>query len=505
MKHSTSNLGISKSLFLLGLQCRKQFWLKIHEREIFPPVDEATQAIFDQGHEIGILAQSLFPEGIMVEGNHRNFNAIATRTSELLVDRRPLFEGGFLVDSGFARVDILNPVDGDEWELIEVKSGTSVKEVNVFDTAFQLHLCEKSGLRVRRTVLMHLNRSYTREGDLDVSELFALEDVTSEVQSALPFVIGEFDELKKTAALDQCPEIRIGPHCSKPYECPLKDSCWSFLPEYPVTDLYRGKAKAFDLLDDGVSKLGQIPTHMRLNAKQEIQRNACRSGEPFIDFGQIDRFLSNLEYPLSFLDFETFRHAVPPYDGVRPYQQIPFQYSLHVCSSPDERPDHLGYLAEDSSDRRREFMEHLLRSLPDSGSIVVYNASFEIGRLRECADSFPEYQDWVNGLEDRIVDLLIPFRNFHFYHRDQHGSASIKAVLPVLTDESYSSLEIRDGDTASLSFLESCSDEISRNARSRTRKNLEEYCEMDTLAMIKLILALEETTTNMLATRSSGH
>jgi hypothetical protein len=210
--------------------------------------------------------------------------------------------------------------------------------------------------------------------------------------------------------------VQIGPHCDDPYRCPLHDQCWSFLPEQNVLTLYRGKAKGFKLLAGGITHLKDIPPNFPLNRMQTIQRNSVVTGEQHVDKRAVSKFLRRLEYPISFLDFETLGTAVPLFDDVRPYQQVPFQLSLHVVGSPGQEPEHYSFLADGPGDPRPEFMHRLRTLLPPTGSVVAYNADFELNRLKECAAVLPQYGSWVQDVESRAVDLLQPFRSFHFYH-----------------------------------------------------------------------------------------
>ncbi|HKI85675.1 MAG TPA: DUF2779 domain-containing protein, partial [Thermoanaerobaculia bacterium] len=299
-------------------------------------------------------------------------------------------------------------------------------------------------------------------------------------------------ELQEVAERSGVPVVQIGEQCGKPHDCPLKPICWDFLPDYPVTDLYRNKKLGFELLEQGILRLEDIPAGIQLNGKHHIQRTAAIDGEPQIDRGEVRRFLSEFEYPLQYLDFETVAPAIPLYQGTRPYQQVPFQFSLHIEGSPGAEVEHRGFLAEGREDPRPEFLRSLQDALLDEGSIVVYNAGFEKGILRGLAESFPEGTDWVERLEPRIVDLLIPFRNMWYYHPDQNGSASIKAVLPVLTDLAYDDLDIAEGGTASREFLRITFDDIDPTERARVRKNLEIYCALDTEAMVRIVRELEK-------------
>jgi hypothetical protein len=286
------------------------------------------------------------------------------------------------------------------------------------------------------------------------------------------------------------PDVQIGPHCDDPYTCPLHDRCWAFLPESNVLTLYRGTKKGFQLLGRGITNLQDIPDDVPLTDNQEIQVKAARSGKPHVDRAALRAFVSQLEYPLSFLDFETFGTAVPLFDGVKPYQQVPFQFSLHVVRAQGQEPAHHAFLADGKDDPRPEFMKRLRAVLLETGSVVAYNAQFELGRLEECCEALPEFKPWMRGVEKRVVDLLLPFRGFRYYHPAQRGSASMKAVLPALTGQGYGDLAIQEGNTASLEFLRVTYGEVSEKERQRVRQQLEEYCGRDTGGMVRIVGAL---------------
>jgi hypothetical protein len=290
------------------------------------------------------------------------------------------------------------------------------------------------------------------------------------------------------------PEIQIGPHCDNPYTCPLHDHCWSFLPEASVFTLYRGGKKSFKLLKQGVQHLENIPADFPLTDNQAIQRAALLAGKPHVDRPALAAFLSQIEYPASFLDFETIGTAIPLFDETSPFQQIPFQFSLHILRQPVAKsrfdPVHRQFLAEGTVDPRAEFMRQLRDALPVTGSVVAYNASFEIGRLNECCELLPEFKPWLKKVTPRIVDLLLPFRGFRYYHPQQHGSASMKAVLPVMTGQGYENLAIQEGGAASREFLRVTFGKVDEEERRRVRQQLNEYCGLDTMGMVQIVREL---------------
>jgi len=484
---------ISKSKFLHGLQCPKLLWCDYNAKHLFPAVDDALQAVFDQGHDVGAFAKRMFPNGVEIDTAPTDFEGAIELTKKLLPSRRPIFEATLSANGGYARADILNPVGKDEWDIIEVKSTTSLKDVHIPDLAFQAWVFTEAGIKIRRCFLCHINNKFVKHGEIDPKEFFTLRDVSAEVSAYSSDIEEQIGDMGKTIRAAKCPDIQIGRQCDSPYTCPLHDHCWSFLPPQNVLDLYFDtKGRKWDLLKRGVLKIAEIPDNYPLSEKQEIQRATAISGKPHVKTTQIETFLKNLEYPLHFLDFETFQTAIPMFDGARPYEQIPFQFSLHVIHKAETKPEHRKFLADGRNDPRADFMRHLKSSVEPSGSIVVFNAPFEKSRMKECAELLPEYKSWVSAVNQRVVDLLNPFKAFHFYHPDQCGSASMKLVLPALTGKDYSKLEIQEGGAASREFVRVTFGDVSESERKRVRQALELYCGQDTEGMVWILDALNE-------------
>ena len=481
---------ISKSKFLSGLQCPKLLWNVYNAKHLIPEPDAQTQAIFDQGHQVGELAKQLFPGGVEIGGDVYDFDKILSRSKQALKQRRPLYEAAYTFNGGFIRADILNPVDDDAWDLIEVKSTTELKDIHLDDIAFQAYVLSGAGLKIQRCILAHINSDFVKNGAIDARKFFVLEDVTVQVSVLSRSIEPKLDEIFGTIRHRVCPEIQIGRHCDDPYTCPLHDHCWSFLPESNVMTLYRGGAKRFKLLSKGITNLTGIPDDFPLTDNQEIQRRTAKTGQPHVDKLAIKAFLKQLKFPTSYWDFETFATAIPMFDGVRPYTQIPFQFSLHIMRSPGAEPEHHKFLADSTDDPRPEFMRRLRKALPAEGSVVAFNAGFELGRLKECCDLMPEFRPWVSGVKRRIVDLLLPFRGFRYYHPKQGGSASMKAVLPALTGKGYDHLDIQDGSSASLQYLRATFGSASAEEQAVIRAHLDEYCGLDTEGMTWIVDAL---------------
>jgi hypothetical protein len=476
---------LSKSRYLAGLQCPKYLWVQFHEPKRIPGTDGVTQHIFDQGHLVGEYAKQLFPDGIDIPQDDFMEN-IAT-TKELLAKRKPLFEAGILSGRIYCRLDILNPVNGDEWDIVEIKSSTSVKDVHIGDVSFQKFCCEKAGLRIRDCTLGFINTQYVKSGEIDPKELFILQDISTRVQQTSESIEKRVLSLLEVMSNKTCPEVSIGQHCLAPYECPLRGECWGFLPDNSIFDLRGGKTKQFSLYEKGIVSIKDIPDHIPLSRQQRIQKECVLTGNVHVEKEEIWQFLNKLKYPLYYLDFETFGPAIPIYDGTRPYQDIPFQFSLHIVENHKSKPVHHSFLADGREDPRPQIFGELKRLLGPEGSIISYNAGFEEGVLKELVEAAPEYTDWLEGILTRMIDLLFPFANFHYYNASQKDTASLKKVLPAVTGKGYEEMGIGAGMDASVAYGRIMYGGATEEEIARVRADLLKYSKLDTEGMIWII------------------
>lgn len=480
------NIRISKTKYLNGLQCKKLLWYVYNKPKAIPEPDDATQAIFDQGHLVGDYSKKLYPKGIEVD-HSKSFEDGLKSTRELISKRVPIFEAALTYSNCYARADILEPVGKDKWNLIEVKSSTELKDVNYPDIGFQYYVYSGAGLKIDKCYLMCIDNTYVRKGDIDPNKLFKKIDVTDDIKTTYSKMIEDnVAEMVKAIAAKTFAKISIGAHCNDPYDCPLIDTCWSFLPERSVFLLYRNKKLSMALIEDRILELAKIPEKYELNEKNQIQVDCEKTGKPHIDKKKIKEFLNTIQYPAYYMDFETYFPAIPMFDGSSPYQQIPFQFSVHIVKGKGAKPEHFSFLADGTNDPRPEFMAKLKEVMGTKGSVIAFNAGFETGILKKCAEALPEYKKWVEAIGERIIDLLKPFRDFAYYHHNQDGSYSIKKVLPVLTDKSYDDMEIGDGGTASAEYCRVTFTGDNKD-KEKVRKLLEEYCGLDTMGMVDIV------------------
>lgn len=351
---------------------------------------------------------------------------------------------------------VIFPEEGGAVTLVFIAVSTRVKAETLFLCAFRRYVFEAAGTPVASTAVLHLDGRYVRDGELDPGALFALRDVTGELEPHLETIEPSLSRMLEALSVSAEPRPMAEGRCRSPSNCPFAELCRSELPRHHLYTLHRGKEHADRLLRAGIRTVTELPSGTRLTERQRIQREAVVTGAPYIDRAALARFLARLEYPLRFLDFECFALPVPQFSAVRPLQSIPFQYSLHTRAAPLEPAVHTAYLAPCGTDPRPGLAESLSRSIGESGSIVVFNRSFEARMLSDLAAAFPEHEPWVGSALGRLVDLCEPFERFAFYHPDQEGRISVKSLLPLFSGKRFESLPVSNGRDASLAYLAAC-------------------------------------------------
>lgn len=486
---------LSKSRFMAGLQCLKRLYLDVHNRHLADPVDPSQQAVFDAGNAVGELARRGFPGGTLVEEKYYEQVRAERSTRVLLSDASvpSLYEAAFSFEGIRTRVDILARTEGGAaFDLIEVKSSTRFKErEHLPDVSIQLHVVEGAGVPIRGVYLMHIDTSYVYQGgDHDLAGLFHLEDVTDMARDyladAAPGALADMWNVLRGA---DTPGIETGRHCSSPYRCPFFGHCHAGGPEHPIAELPRLSQRDEERLKGlGIPDIDGIPPDTGgLTGLQRRVIDSVASGTAYIG-SDLAAGLSGIGFPASFLDFETIVPAIPLFAGTRPYQVIPFQWSMHVRDA-DGSLSHRQYLHGDPGDPRKGLICSLLEAVPASGSIVAYSG-YEARVLRQLASEFPGYQAPLLDLIERLVDLL-PIVRKTYYHPEFHGSFSIKSVAPVLVpDLRYDDLDIPDGLAASAAYQHLLTGKASEPDAASIRKSLFTYCALDTEAMVRVYESL---------------
>jgi len=479
---------LTKSRFTAGLQCPKRLWNEVHDPLVEAQPDSMA---FMNGRAVDRLAQTFAPGPVV--SRERGMPAAIAETSRLLRERtsgdgasRVLYQPAFRAGDLAVVADVLR-IDGNQATLVEVKASTGVKPEHLADVGYQTMVLRQCRLPIERVMVAHVDNRFVLARRGDYAGLIVEQDVTNEVEEALPQIAESAAALQEVMAGAR-PVVPIGAHCSKPYECPFTDRCKAehgATPEYPVDLLPWGGKTVKSLLAAGHRDLAQVPAELLTRENHQRIHQATVSGEPYFDTAATAG-LRQFTYPLAHLDFETISQAVPEVVGTRPYEAIPFQWSVHVEESAGS-VRHAEFLAVDAFGDFGALADALLASLPDSGPVFAYNASFEHGRLDWLADRLPARANALREVAGRLVDLL-PITRAAYYHRDMKGSYSIKDVLPTIDPAlDYDSLsEVREGDGAQLAFLQLRSGALGPERAETIRSALLEYCKRDSWALVVL-------------------
>jgi len=476
---------LTKTLFVQGVRCPKLVYFISNNSEKIAPDSSGVEFRKKQGILVGELAKKLYPDGIDLA---KKSDEVKLEETKRLKDKI-IFEASAQFEDLFVRADILIPNNDETHNIIEVKADTEVKNEHIPDVSFQKYVFEKAGYKINKVFIAHANNEYVKQGNLEPRQFFKTEEVTGQLINVENPIIAIQDVLSKSAI----PNVKIGRQCTTPYDCSFKKECWSFLPKNSVMQLYFDKKIGFELLDKNIHAIKDIPEGIELKgrgAKQRaIQIKTTKENGTHIQKEEIKAFVDSLVYPIYYFDFETYAPAIPLFDNSRPWQRMPFQYSLHI-EYEDGTIEHKEFLATDNTDPRPAIINSMKKDLGKTGSIVVFNQTFEKSVLRELAIDFPEFEHEVSGnLLPRIIDLASPFEQFHYYHPDQQGRYSIKVVLPLFSELNYKEMEVSNGEEAFCTY-----EQILKNPENKEQliKSLKEYCKLDTWAEIEIVKKLRE-------------
>jgi len=474
------------------LVCPRRFWLELYKPELRQDSSQ-TKVNYNVGHQVGEIARSIFDpsaSGTYIDIEKEGFDKALALSKEFLERDLPIFEAGFVGGNVLAFADVMLPSQTkNAWQMIEVKSSTSVKNYHKDDIAIQTFAARSSGIEIEKVFIAHIDSSWTYSGDKNYLGLLKVHDLSDEA-----FSRGEEvkEWIKQATALAQSkfePNDSTGKQCHTPFECGFFSHCskGQSKSEYPLDWLPRiASKKILEIQKEGIHDLRMVPDEL-LNKVQLRVKNASITGQPYFDKQGADKELQKYPLPCHFLDFESIQFGVPIWKGTKPYQQICFQFSLHTLKQ-DGQLTHAEFIDLTGEDPSRRFAEALASKCGhDQNTIFVYNSSFEKTRISELSEKFSELSKTLNEINNRIVDLL-PIAKNNFYHPSQEGSWSIKKLLQVIQPEnSYESLQgVKDGSMAIAAFQEALAKETTKKRKEELKKELLEYCHLDTLALFKL-------------------
>ena len=481
---------LSKSRLIAAWQCPKRLYLEKFHPELAEITDKM-EAMFAVGHEVGAVARSLYgtPESVEIPFD-RKTSRMVEATREILASgaRFPIFEATFEYDGILVRADVLIP-SGDGWRLVEVKASTSVKDYHVLDCAIQEWVLRNAGISLTSIRLAHINNQFVYAGDGNYDGLLLEHDLTDEVKSVDPRVEDLIAKARE-AISGGMPNVPVGAHCNKPYDCAFQNHCWPGDSEYPIAGLKGNKALLGRYVAEGYCDIRDVPAdEITAETQMRIHHVTCE-GKPEVCEGA-GRILSELPYPRYYLDFETIGPAVPIWAGTRPYDKIPVQWSCHIDDgTADDRYEnmrHEEFLDLSGNPPMRALAESLVEVLGDSGPVLMYT-NYEEQVIRNLIEMFPDLKRDLEKIILRLFDLH-PVVKDNYYHPDMLGSWSIKAVLPTINAEmDYKKLEgIREGTAASNGFLEAIGPETDMLRKLELEDQLRRYCRFDTEAMAEIV------------------
>lgn len=488
------SLHLSKSKYCNAVQCPKMLWLKTYRPELFDD-SVMNESVLVTGNEVGDLAMGLFGDYTEVTeytDERIDIKKMLVRTEEEIQKGTHIIcEASFSYEGNYCAVDILKNHGDNNVEIYEVKSSTSIHDIYYDDAAYQNYVLTNLGYNVQKVCIVHIDSSYVRHGDLELNKLFKINDVTDIVKGKYEEVGRYIRYLQSYIEATDEPEKDISMDCYSPYDCGFYRYCSRNLPSPNVFDIASlQKRMAFKLYNSGILSFEDVYQKNAVKENYMIQvEHELKDCEPYIDKAFIKGFMHTLSYPIYFLDFETCQFAIPQYDDSKPYQQIPFQYSLHYIEHENGELLHKEFLAYPGKDPRRDLAEALCRDIPENVCVTAYNMGFEKGRIKEMAELFPDLSDHLMNIRENIKDLMIPFQKKKYYSKAMQGSYSIKYVLPALFPDDpsldYHNLEgVHKGDEASQTFIRMQT--MEKDELEVWRGYLLKYCCLDTYAMVKV-------------------
>jgi hypothetical protein len=516
----TSERLLNKTGYRNGMFCPKRLWLDFNRRDLRAPLTAAAKERIAVGGEVELLARKRYPGGHLVPNTYGDYAEAAEKTRQLIRDGAEcLFEATVMSEGKLARTDVLwRSTAG--WVIDEVKSSTMkdpkelAKTDKAQDLAFQRLIAMESGLSIQACRLIMIDSSYVWQLDsntaphavskpvqpglpnlFDESPSYDVEKMLGAVDMTLPCTAMQTEVDRSARRLQQIiastdePVVQMNTHCK---ECDYLDYCKRNRPKHDLLYLPRiKKEEVAKLHEAGIEAIEQIPSDHKLTAHQQRVRQVVLTKKPYIDESLGDR-IAAIPFPAAFIDYESSSPALPYFPGTRPYQQVCFQWSSHIMSSPDADPVHTEFLGELGGDPRIEFCRSLWQTVAKCASIIHYTG-FEITQLKAMAkDGIPYARELLGAIQEKTVDLHRIVSEC-VYFEEFRGSTSIKKVLPVLVPAmTYEDMAISDGLAAAAGYRELLNPATPAKDKEKLREDLLAYCKQDTLAMVEIYNALRK-------------
>ena len=500
IQYGCKTMILSKSDYMLFLRHPAWLWLKKFDKGKLPPADANLQAMFDAGHAFEWYAEQLFPEAVKLGfDGYPEYLSLPNRTQAALqVGAKTILQGRFEADDLTCIVDVLTESAQGVFDLVEIKASTKAKPEHEYDLAFQVLVLEKCGLSIRSVSVMHANKEYVRQGEVVPAELITTTDVTDAVRALTNTTLLRVDMAQNSLAQKTMPDL--SPRYVNQLGIPGVSSQWlaewltiftTLKPQpdpYSIYNLSYPSPKQLGELEDlGITSIAEVPDELALRPKQAAQIHTTKTNQRLLEPEKIREFLAGFTYPLYFFDYETLSSIIPPFDGLSPYQDYPFQYSLHVIKKPGGEVKHLEYLHSEKTNPMPELLSRLQQDIGDTGTILTWNMSYEKGCNDRMAALYPKYAGFLAQLNARVQDLMTPFSEMWLFDKDFFGSASLKKVLPVLAPElSYKELAVSDGLLARRLWTETILEDKHSEKRTAILSDLSQYCTLDTYAMDRI-------------------
>ncbi len=490
---SSKKISLSKSTLIRSIQCSKSLYLYKNNYSLRDKPSTTQQQKFDRGHRVGKLAHQLFPNGKDCSPpNPFSYDESIAATKLLVQQQFPvIYEAAFKYNGIMVALDILENKNG-KWYAHEVKSSFRISNTYLLDAAIQYYIITKSGVQLEDFSIVTIDNEYVFNGTLEISSYFKITSVLTEIQERIPFVEKTIEEAIATLSAKQMPEIAIGAHCTKPYPCDFQGYCWANIPKDAIWYLPGiSMQEKSNFVEKGISTIHQIDNMDELNARQKVIIKSFQTKQAHIVQEKLNAFTEHIHYPLYYFDIEAFQPAVPIFLNTKPYDRIPFLYSLHYKESENSELQHISYISPVGNDDRINFIEHFLNATQKEGKILVFNTLMEKGILFKMMNDFPQYKKQIIERINRIIDVEIPFKELYYYHPAQQGSFSLKAIGNALLGfDEFSKSAVKDGEEAMAVYNELFYWENKEEVNAKLQ-HLKTYCQTDTFVLYEIFERLK--------------